>query len=394
MANVKFVLNRRKLSEKNEPQYLEIYVYYDGKKVYKSIGIKLYTDEWDRKLQQVVKRGDSHVLNKHLLSLKVMLESEPSLINEISTNLQELYGLGTKKYSFFNNYYEDLMNNDFRIATSTYIDQKGTLKLLNEFGMVGFEFINLQFIQNFEAFLIKKNYGRNTIAKHHKWVHKFINKAVEEGLIQHDPYDRYTVDVLDRPYAIYLSVEELSAIEKIDGLSPDFERIRDLFLVSCYTALRYSDMIRLTKDHIYYEGGKAYISMVTQKTHERVVIPVHPVVQRILDRHNGFPIVPKKTNQQFNTAIKHIAKEAGVTELVDYTLIKGRERIDESKPKWRLVTMHTGRRSGATNMFLAGISPIMIMKITGHTTERSFMQYIRIDSKQNAQLLSENPFFK
>ena len=59
-----------------------------------------------------------------------------------------------------------------------------------------------------------------------------------------------------------------------------------------------------------------------------------------------------------------------------------------------LVISHTARRSGATNMYLAGIPTFRIMLLTGHTTEESFFKYIRIGKEENANVLSEYPFFK
>lgn len=61
--------------------------------------------------------------------------------------------------------------------------------------------------------------------------------------------------------------------------------------------------------------------------------------------------------------------------------------------KWELVSSHTARRSAATNMYKAGIPTISIMKITGHKSERVFMDYIKITGEKNAQMLKNNPFF-
>jgi integrase len=62
--------------------------------------------------------------------------------------------------------------------------------------------------------------------------------------------------------------------------------------------------------------------------------------------------------------------------------------------KYALVSSHTARRTGATNMYLAGVQTFRIMLITGHTTEQSFFKYIRIEREENARVLSEHPFFK
>ena len=51
------------------------------------------------------------------------------------------------------------------------------------------------------------------------------------------------------------------------------------------------------------------------------------------------------------------------------------------------------RRSGCTNMFKVGIPTIEIMKISGHQTEREFLQYILIDEEETAERLSVHPYF-
>lgn len=53
----------------------------------------------------------------------------------------------------------------------------------------------------------------------------------------------------------------------------------------------------------------------------------------------------------------------------------------------------TAHRSGATNMYLAGIPTIAIMKITGHKTETEFMKYIKITEEQTAMELMNHPYF-
>lgn len=57
-----------------------------------------------------------------------------------------------------------------------------------------------------------------------------------------------------------------------------------------------------------------------------------------------------------------------------------------------MVTSHTARRSFATNAYRAGIPSLSIMQITGHSTETSFMKYIRISKEENAIALSKHTF--
>lgn len=54
-----------------------------------------------------------------------------------------------------------------------------------------------------------------------------------------------------------------------------------------------------------------------------------------------------------------------------------------------LITSHTARRTGATNLFKLGFSPLEIMKITGHTSEKTFLKYIEMSKIENADRMAE-----
>ena len=61
------------------------------------------------------------------------------------------------------------------------------------------------------------------------------------------------------------------------------------------------------------------------------------------------------------------------------------ERVTQSFSKWECVTAHTARRSFATNMYKRGYPTLMIMKITGHKTEKAFLSYIKVSEEENAE---------
>jgi hypothetical protein len=60
----------------------------------------------------------------------------------------------------------------------------------------------------------------------------------------------------------------------------------------------------------------------------------------------------------------------------------------------KLNSSHTARRSFITNAFLAGGPSISIMWITGHGTEKAFMQFIKVSQEENAVQLAGHNFFK
>ncbi len=176
---------------------------------------------------------------------------------------------------------------------------------------------------------------------------------------------------------------------------PRLDRVLDLFLIGCYTGLRFSDYTQLRPANITYGG--TILSVTTQKTRSRVAIPLNANVLAILakyDRGDGPGVLPPAmSNQKFNAYLKELAQKAGFTTDVERTRTQGGQKSTLTASKWELVTTHTARRSFATNAFLAGVPTVSIMKITGHVSETQFMKYIKITAEQNALLLLHHPHF-
>ncbi len=164
--------------------------------------------------------------------------------------------------------------------------------------------------------------------------------------------------------------------------------VRDWFIVGAYTGLRYSDLKRLSKEHI--KGN--LIGIKTQKTGKEVVIPISKEVRETLNKHNN-KLPRMMSNQKFNKYIKEVCKLAGIDEPISVEETKGKLKLHKTEPKYNLVSAHTARRSFATNAYLSGLPTINIMKMTGHRTEKSFLQYIKITEEENAKKLISHPFF-
>ena len=192
---------------------------------------------------------------------------------------------------------------------------------------------------------------------------------------------------------IYLTESEIKVLADLD-LSGDRHKevARDIFLVGCYTAQRFSDYSTINEGNIRtLESGQRVIDLKQQKTGNHVIIPVRPELQAILDKYENR--LPKSYEQKVNKYIKDVAREAGITEKIEVSYIENGEKKTHIVEKCDMVKTHTARRSGATNMYLAGIPTIAIMKITGHKTEKEFMKYIKITEEQTAMELMNHPYF-
>ncbi|WP_291975147.1 site-specific integrase [Lutibacter sp.] len=184
---------------------------------------------------------------------------------------------------------------------------------------------------------------------------------------------------------MYLNDDEINTIYNHDFKNDKkLDNARDLFIIGLRTGLRISDFLRLKQTNI----KDGYIEIETQKTGQEVVIPMHPQVKEILKKRNGFP--RQISDQKFNLYIKDVCEAAKLKEKVHGSKIdKETNRKKEGNyPKYELVTSHICRRSFASNLYGA-LPNMVIMGITGHTTETQFLRYIKITPKENANKLKE-----
>lgn len=260
-----------------------------------------------------------------------------------------------------------------------------------------FESITFDFYDDFREY-IQGELGlvNNTFGKLIRTLKTFLNIASEKGL---NTTTHYRSKLFKATYEevnhIYLDEQELKKVIDLELTNkPSLDRVRDLFIVGCYTGLRYSDFTTITKENFRPQKEIGYvIEKITIKTQEKVVIPVKPIVLDIWNKYSqNFP--KEISNQKMNEYLKELGKLAQIDEMTTLNRGRGAEILSFVKPKYQFITSHTARRSFATNAFNSGIPSIRIMKITGHRTESAFMKYIKMKQLYNAIKIAEYPFFK
>jgi hypothetical protein len=112
------------------------------------------------------------------------------------------------------------------------------------------------------------------------------------------------------------------------------EKVRDLFLVSCKTGLRYSDYSVLRADQI--KGG--FIETTQLKTSGSIIIPIHDTVKRILHKYDG--ALPKaNSNQKMNDYVKEIGEMVpSLHTTFSQTYSKAGSKVTVTNPKYQLIS--------------------------------------------------------
>ena len=442
-------------SNSSEPTPINYHVSINGKRVKKGIGYSIHPELWDNETQRpteskelikewkkvypslniTLKNINARIFNfiqesdsylQTCINNRVPIDKQ-ALIKQLEDNLLKSKktidkGPNQAKYQgngtnfdlnyildFTKQFVIDITNGKRTIQTGKNIKERyseGTIKTYKNFQVTWDEFeketgirfkwsqMNKQFYDDLNQYLNHKDYKKNTAGKIIKSFKVIAQSALDDNIHQNTEFRKpYFKTLTAKVDNIYLTLDELAYIENFDQfINETWEKARDIFLLGCYTALRFSDLKRINKDHIQSTNTGFKLNIITQKTKEKVIIPLKPAAISILEKYNFKP--PKIEEQTVNRLIKEIAKNAGIYSLIEQRETIGGQTKIQTTPKFNLITTHTARRTGATQMYISKIDLIQIMKITGHTTESNFMKYICITKEEAAELMAENQFFK
>ena len=268
------------------------------------------------------------------------------------------------------------------------------LNFMQEKHYSNFDDVTMDFYNQFLHHCNAKQYTPQTTGKHIKVLKLLVNQAREEKLHTNTQTTLKSFKTLSAESdTIYLTAPEVRQFEKVDlSVHPELEDSRNIFLCGIYTVQRYSDYHRISEDNILQlSNHKKALKIRQQKTNTDVVIPISPRLNRILKKYAYN--LPKSYAQKVNEDIKKIGELAGITQKVGHEEQKGIMVVKTKIEKFKLITTHTARRTGATLLYLAGMDIHTIMKITGHKSERDFYKYIRVTAEENALRLSKTDYF-
>lgn len=243
--------------------------------------------------------------------------------------------------------------------------------------------INKTWGSEFAAWLMENRKGKkiahNTGNKHLKMLKMFLNHATLEGWNTSVFYKQIKISEKRNAFPIALTEQEVLSLwaikdEQLEHLHIKERRVildsRDWFVLATQTALRFSDWDPERITTVNADGGGKNFRLYQKKTINPIEIPLSDLAERVLARHGGImprPLTPAPTLKH----IVHLCQVAGIK---------------------KHITTHTARRTFATLQESAGVPRSIIMRITGHRTERDYLKYVGITFEHNAAMLRKaNP---
>lgn len=287
-------------------------------------------------------------------------------------------------------------NQDKIISHNRLKFYKQTLRILKEMGADGvtIERTDKSFYDSLYRYMFGNGFKKNTFVAYVKCIKAVINSLPMDersGCEFIEP--KKCSASMEKVDNIALTESELQALADLDlADNPHLDRVRDQFLLLAWTGQRYSDLGKLSRDYIVNDDGDDLFYLGQKKTGEDVYVPILPPILPILEKYDYQPPKPI-SGQKFNSYIKIVAKMAGLDDevVIKHTQQKDNDfevgKVERRYQKWEVVSTHTARRSFATNFYLRDYPILEILAVTGHSSESTFFDYIKISKKDHVKRL-------
>lgn len=382
---VSFFLKKTKLLKNGEAS-VAMRITVDGQRVENNIRKSILPSLWDQSKERAKGTSASAVdLNRFIEEARIRIhqivtehQQEGAEINPLIVQ-QRFYGVGQVRkqertilqvIQEHNDEAKKLIGKDFvEITWRRYETMKRYLGELikQKYGVDDLPLSDFtgEVIRAYEVYLkTEKDLCQNTLIRYMKALKKITNRCLANDWIQKDPFAgiKFREDPTDPEF---LTLEEVDRIYNCNPGSKRLEVIRDMFLMSAFTGLAFTDVSQLTDDHIVTDNdGNKWIRKPRQKTKQMSNIPLLDIPLAIIEKYQGDKKAAKKgvllpipCNQVMNRYLKEIA-----------TICKINKHL----------TMHTARHTYATICLSQGVSLKNVSKMLGHASVKMTERYARV----------------
>lgn len=251
---------------------------------------------------------------------------------------------------------------------------------------IKFSDLSISTMDAFKVYLSQTMYN-DALSKHLTYFKQFITWCRKKGCQVHEEYFNYEPRLPKAKKAVrYLTLEELDTIFNLKIIGKDgLERVRDIFVFQCYTALRVSDVQKLKHENITQnDSGDYYIDILTEKDDDRVKYRLAKRAAIIYNKYKKYKyendlVFPVISPQKYNEHLKELGKAAKLKgEWIDYEY-RLNEKVIIKTPKQDLST-HTARRTFIVSAMNEGIPLDTIALLTSHSDVKAMKPYIKLNS--------------
>ncbi|WP_315320198.1 site-specific integrase [Segatella oulorum] len=386
-----FYINRQKTKTDGKTAIL-CRITIDGKSAAITTGEECLPAEWNPKQGQATDKR----INKRLAEFKELVEKTyrdlltrdgvvsveliKNRLQGIATNpttllamsrvelqsVKECVGKSKTEGTYQNLYYSDKMLTEF-------VKDRG-----NE--DIPITVITEDLFEEYRFYLKKQRLAAATINRYLCWLSRLMYRAVRQRLIRCNPFENAKYEKTEQKIR-FLQKSDVVKLMALKVNDKKAEQARRMFIFACFTGLAVADMECLKYGHIQTAAdGQKYIRKERQKTKVEFVVPLHPIVEAIIEhckaeqeRNGGGQSVKGKDKTETMTdnlvfpcdcsrsvmsaKLSIVGKACGIRERLSY---------------------HMARHTFGTMSLSAGIPIESIAKMMGHASIASTQIYAQV----------------
>lgn len=376
--------------------------YVGGHRIYSGTGLSVKPSDWDELRQQVRRTDPNYVqLNAKLREYQARFDrevAELSTVDEASVDhlrrslsrkaFNATLDQNGRMITFWSGFELFLEAKAMDRGERTIAKYQTLRRVLTEFertfGKITFGSLTHDFYDAFKQYLIvKRKLTNNTIGKYVSTLKTYLSWAEDRGADLPRDYRKFKVDEEDVE-VVALTWEELGRLEQLNLQElPRLDRVRDLFLFSCYTGARFGDV-----QHLHFDDVRGTMwSLRMTKTRSETRILLIPKAMAILTKYRVEGRLPKISSQRMNDYLKELGQKAEITEPVRIVRYMGAKRVEERGPKWQFLSSHVARRTFVTISLERGMRPEVVMSVTGHRSFKTMKKYIALTDQSKSEAM-------
>lgn len=294
-------------------------------KVYLSTRVLLYPNQWEK--GRVVNHECAAKLTAYLVRQMHRVEEFEldALLHGRQLSLRQLKDavrMGVSNSATLRDFTQAFLDGDSSRCATT---KRSYTYLVNDmekqFGQLTVSDIDYDLITRYRESMRTKGLSENTVRGRLKSLRCLMEKARLRNIIDRNPFERIVIGNIGGRVG-GLTMAEVRRLEDLD-LTGRERSVRDLFLLGCYTGLRWGDLSTLDEAEI----RNGILTKMMHKTHKTIVLPIgtlfHGKPLQLLD---SYPDVVTLCccccNTTANKVLKDLAAKAHIKKRVYFHLAR------------------------------------------------------------------------
>ncbi|MGJ8743814.1 tyrosine-type recombinase/integrase [Polaribacter sp.] len=390
--------------------YLKAYFKKEGKRFVYSTGESIHPEEWDftnrqpNNLNGRTAKAESHrtikrQLDRYSNHFTLVTELYKNTHRELTAEIvrqefdKEFKRVSVGKNKFYEAYDEftTFKKKNQEWTGSTISKYDNIKKMLEDFEKtkkykITFDTINQKFYTEFTDFcMVTRGHINNTFSRNVGLLKTFLFWALKNNYTYKADFINFKKKTKVITSQIALKKEDLETLLKTKMKSKKLEKVRDVFIFSCVTGMRFGELKFVSKKNV--DGKTLLLKEEKSSGKKSREIPLSGIALHILEKYNySLPLI---ANQKHNEYIKEVFKDSGYTHIVEKTSTRGKEVIREDKPFYKRVSSHTARRTFITMMKRKGKSDKLIAEISGHRDMKTLNYYYQVTNEDVKEAIDD-----